>query len=146
MASEMADDMADEVMDDAMGDYDDMADGDMEAEAEDSSSPSGRGGPGEPEDSMEAEEEEAAQPRRPSDTTFEDYERAAFVSTDVDAVSTFSLDTDRTSYFLALTWVRTATPRRGSSWRECSSSPPARPWTVGYAPSSTVGTSPSPRT
>ena len=105
MASEMADDMADGAMADDMGDYDDMADGDMEAEAEDSSSPSGRGGPGEPEDSMEAEEEEAAQPRRPSDTTFEDYERTTFVSTDVDAVSTFSLDTDRTSYFLALTWV-----------------------------------------
>ncbi len=99
---DMAEDMADESMDDAMGDYDDMADGAMEAEAEDSASMSGRGGPGEPE---AAEEEAAAQPRRPSDTTFEDYQRTAFVSTDVDAVSTFSLDTDRTSYFLALTWV-----------------------------------------
>ena len=97
---DMAEDMADEAMDDAMGDYDDMADGDMEAEAEDSASWSAR----------EAEEEEAAQPRRPSDTTFEDYERTTFVSTDVDAVSTFSLDTDRTSYFLALTWVRNGYP------------------------------------
>ena len=93
-------DMADEAMDDAMGDYDDMADGDMEAEAEDSASWS----------AGEAEEEEAAQPRRPSDTTFEDYQRTAFVSTDVDAVSTFSLDTDRTSYFLALTWVNNGYP------------------------------------
>ncbi|MDE2933385.1 MAG: von Willebrand factor type A domain-containing protein [Chloroflexota bacterium] len=82
-AMDMGDDMA---MDEDMGDYDDMADDAMEAE--------------EP-----AAEEKAAQPQRPSDTTFEDYERTAFVSTDIDAVSTFSLDTDRTSYFLALTWV-----------------------------------------
>ncbi|MXX18755.1 MAG: DUF3520 domain-containing protein, partial [Dehalococcoidia bacterium] len=49
-------------------------------------------------------------PKRPSDTTFEDYERTAFVSTDIDAVSTFSLDTDRTSYFLALTWISNGYP------------------------------------
>ena len=42
---------------------------------------------------------------RPPDTTFEDYGRLPFVETSVDAVSTFSLDTDRTSYFLALTWA-----------------------------------------
>ena len=45
-------------------------------------------------------------PQRPSATTFEDYERAPFVDTSIDAVSTFSLDTDRTSYFLALNWAR----------------------------------------
>ena len=102
---DMADeDMADEAMEDDMaGDdmaADDMADAEMAAEAEDSASWS----------AVDAEEEEAAQPRRPSDTTFEDYERTAFVSTDLDAVSTFSLDTDRTSYFLALTWVSNGYP------------------------------------
>ncbi|MCY3506370.1 MAG: von Willebrand factor type A domain-containing protein [Chloroflexi bacterium] len=89
-AMDMGDDMA---MDEDMGDYDDMADDDMAADAMEAEEPA------------EAEEEKAAQPQRPSDTTFEDYERTTFVSTDIDAVSTFSLDTDRTSYFLALTWV-----------------------------------------
>ena len=49
---------------------------------------------------------QAPQPQQPSATTFEDYERASFVESSVDAVSTFSLDTDRTSYFLALNWAR----------------------------------------
>ncbi len=105
MAAEaMDDDMADADMDDmAMDDMgDDMAAEAMEeADAEDSASWSGRGsGPPEVDEP----------PQRPSDTTFEDYERTAFVSTDVDAVSTFSLDTDRTSYFLALTWVSNGYP------------------------------------
>ena len=43
---------------------------------------------------------------RPPDTTFRDYGRQPFVATSEDAVSTFSLDTDRTSYELALTWAR----------------------------------------
>ena len=42
----------------------------------------------------------------PSATTFRDYARERFVSAAVDNVSTFSLDTDRTSYFLALNWAR----------------------------------------
>ena len=42
----------------------------------------------------------------PSATTFQDYLRERFVSTAADAVSTFSLDTDRTSYYLALNWAR----------------------------------------
>ena len=42
----------------------------------------------------------------PSATTFEDYQRSRFVWTEDDAVSTFSLDTDRTSYQLALNWAR----------------------------------------
>ncbi len=42
----------------------------------------------------------------PSATTFRDYERTPFVDSSTDAVSTFSLDTDRTSYFLALDWAR----------------------------------------
>ena len=46
------------------------------------------------------------QPDRPGDTTFKDYERLPFVSTAEDAVSTFSLDTDRTSFQLALNWAR----------------------------------------
>ena len=43
----------------------------------------------------------------PSTTTFKDYQRERFVSAVEDAVSTFSLDTDRTSYHLALNWART---------------------------------------
>ncbi len=41
-------------------------------------------------------------------TTFKDYPRATFVNTVRDAVATFSLDTDRTSYHLALNWARSA--------------------------------------
>ena len=43
---------------------------------------------------------------QPSLTTFEDYQRSRFVSTSEDRVSTFSLDTDRTSFQLALNWAR----------------------------------------
>ncbi len=43
---------------------------------------------------------------QPRDTTFEDYERQQFVDTAHDNVSTFSLDTDRTSFALALNWAR----------------------------------------
>ncbi len=46
------------------------------------------------------------QPQQPAATTFEDYGRTPFADTSTDAISTFSLDTDRTSYFLALNWVR----------------------------------------
>ncbi len=46
------------------------------------------------------------QPQQPAATTFEDYGRTPFAETSTDAISTFSLDTDRTSYFLALSWVR----------------------------------------
>ena len=42
----------------------------------------------------------------PADTTFQDYGRVPFVETSIDPVSTFSLDTDRTSYYLALSWAR----------------------------------------
>ena len=42
----------------------------------------------------------------PGATTFEDYQRSRFVWTEDDAISTFSLDTDRTSYHLALNWAR----------------------------------------
>ncbi len=49
----------------------------------------------------------AAQQRQgPLATTFENYGRTPYVETATDAVSTFSLDTDRTSYFLALTWAQ----------------------------------------
>ncbi len=43
---------------------------------------------------------------RPADTTFQDQRRQPLVATSEDAVSTFSLDTDRTSYQLALAWAR----------------------------------------
>ena len=45
-------------------------------------------------------------PQSPGATTFEDYRRSRFVWTEDDAISTFSLDTDRTSYHLALNWAR----------------------------------------
>ena len=41
----------------------------------------------------------------PPDTVFKDYGRLPFVATADDHVSTFSLDTDRTSYQLALNWA-----------------------------------------
>ena len=43
---------------------------------------------------------------QPPATAFKDYERSRFASTQVDKVSTFSLDTDRTSFQLALNWAR----------------------------------------
>ena len=49
---------------------------------------------------------ETAAPARPPATTFQDSERQPFVATAEDAVSTFSLDTDRTSYQLALSWLQ----------------------------------------
>ena len=45
-------------------------------------------------------------PQSPGATTFEDYRRSRFVWTEDDSISTFSLDTDRTSYHLALNWAR----------------------------------------
>ena len=42
----------------------------------------------------------------PASTKFQDYVRQRFVSASADNVSTFSLDTDRTSYFLALNWAQ----------------------------------------
>ena len=66
----------------------------------------GRGGDGDGAPPEEPEVVAPTQSQQPSATTFEDYERTAFVDTSIDAVSTFSLDTDRTSYFLALNWAR----------------------------------------
>ncbi len=42
----------------------------------------------------------------PPDTNFRDYQRQPFVAAAEDNVSTFSLDTDRTSFQLALSWAR----------------------------------------
>jgi len=50
--------------------------------------------------------EPAPQRPAPAATTFQNYGRTPFTKTDADAVSTFSLDTDRTSYFLALAWAQ----------------------------------------
>ncbi len=95
----MADGEADDGMSDGMGD---MEDGMAEADAGDAS-------------------DDAPSAEPPPATTFEDYERVPFVETSVDAVSTFSLDTDRASYFLALNWARsgyTVEPRsvRAEEW------------------------------
>ena len=43
---------------------------------------------------------------QPGATTFQDYERQRFTDANDDHVSTFSLDTDRTSFQLALNWAR----------------------------------------
>ena len=56
-----------------------------------------------------AEPYPTARPQRgatPSGTRFQDYMRERFTSAAVDNVSTFSLDTDRTSYYLALNSAR----------------------------------------
>ena len=55
-----------------------------------------------------AQSQSTAGPRggQPGATTFADYERTPFAHTAEDRVSTFSLDTDRTSYHLALNWAR----------------------------------------
>ena len=55
-----------------------------------------------------ADSSEPAPPQRasPPDTDFENYGRTPYVDTAEDAISTFSLDTDRTSYFLALNWAQ----------------------------------------
>ena len=53
-----------------------------------------------------ARDREAGGQGQPASTTFRDYGRLPFIETDVDSVSTFSLDTDRTSYQLALNWAR----------------------------------------
>ena len=42
----------------------------------------------------------------PSATTFRDYQQSRFVRTSQDRTSTFSLDTDRASFQLALNWAR----------------------------------------
>ncbi len=47
-----------------------------------------------------------AQGGQPGATTFKDYERSPVARTSEDRTSTFSLDTDRTSYHLALNWAR----------------------------------------
>ncbi len=43
---------------------------------------------------------------QPGATTFQDYDRQPFTDANDDHVSTFSLDTDRTSFQLALNWAR----------------------------------------
>ena len=98
---------ADDGYDDEMMADDDMADAsydeeEAEEEADDSMSPPPASTGAPPAQRVEAE---PPPPQQPADTTFEDYGRIAFVDTSTDAVSTFSLDTDRTSYFLALAWV-----------------------------------------
>ena len=50
-------------------------------------------------------------------TTFQDYQRSLAVATVEDAISTFSLDTDRTSFQLALSWVREGYPVEPDSVR-----------------------------
>ncbi len=53
-----------------------------------------------------AAEPPPAPPAQPGATTFADFARQPAVLASEDAVSTFSLDVDRTSYFLALEWAR----------------------------------------
>ena len=80
----------------------------------------------------------------PSATTFRDYGHQPFTATSEDAVSTFSLDTDRTSYHLALNWARAGyavAPEsvRSEEWInsfDYGYSPPSDDW--GFAISSDV--------
>ena len=53
-----------------------------------------------------ADPDQRALPNQPGATTFEDYERQPLTEAAEDAISTFSLDTDRTSFQLALNWAR----------------------------------------
>ena len=85
----------------ADGDYDDPMDDGMDADGMEDGMDAPAAAPSPP-----AESEEPAVRQPPPATTFQDYERTGFVETSVDAVSTFSLDADRTSYFLALNWAR----------------------------------------
>ena len=70
---------------------------------------------------------------QPGATTFADFARQPAVLASEDAVSTFSLDVDRTSYFLALQWARAGYGVEPDSVR-------AEEWTnafdYGYAPPS----------
>ena len=54
---------------------------------------------------------------QPATTTFQNYQRSPVVDTRQDPVSTFSLDTDRTSYQLALNWARAGYPVEPDSVR-----------------------------
>ena len=88
------------------------------------------------------------QPGRPGATTFRDYGRLPFVSTAEDAVSTFSLDTDRTSFQLALNWARSGyevapDSVRAEEWVnsfDYGYKPPSDEW--GFAITSDVGPTP----
>ncbi|MDE2696304.1 MAG: von Willebrand factor type A domain-containing protein [Chloroflexota bacterium] len=123
--ADAADAMADDAMDDADGMADDGMDDDGMADADYAEDGMDDMGDGMDSDGMadadyaddgmddgmddamdEGDADAASAPQQPSATTFQDYERTGFVETSVDAVSTFSLDTDRTSYFLALNWAR----------------------------------------
>ena len=54
---------------------------------------------------------------QPALTTFQNYQRSPVVDAGQDPVSTFSLDTDRTSYYLALNWARAGYPVEPASVR-----------------------------
>ena len=54
---------------------------------------------------------------QPALTTFQNYQRSPVVAAGQDPVSTFSLDTDRTSYYLALNWSRAGYPVEPASVR-----------------------------
>ena len=68
--------------------------------------PSGQGGPVVKQAAGAPPVSRPAPVSPPSATTFRDYQRSRFASTIEDSVSTFSLDTDRTSFQLALNWAR----------------------------------------
>ena len=80
-----------------------------------------------------ASEPPPARRAQPGATTFADFARQPAVLATEDAVSTFSLDVDRTSYFLALEWARAGYQVDPASVR-------AEEWTnafdYGYAPPS----------
>ena len=95
VASEMSDDAMDDgsMAGDDASQFPESGGGPQEepAEAEDSAVKGGSVSP--------------LRPTTPRDTTFVDNPRSGFTVTAEDSTSTFSLDVDRTSYFLALNWA-----------------------------------------
>ncbi len=97
----------------------------MEARSEAPRAPAPAARPAPKSEAAPASEKAQPQPQIAGATTFKDYPRATFVSTARDAVSTFSLDTDRTSFHLALNWAR-------SSYRVDPDSVRAEEWTNAF--------------
>ena len=85
--------------------YEQAEDQAQQESAQSSSQTQARGGEPASEQERSPRERRAAQVTQPSATTFRDYPTIGWRRTENDNTSTFSLDVDRTSYFLALNWV-----------------------------------------
>ena len=92
--SSMSDSDAGMVMEDAAEEEEEAEAAVDEGQSSDAEVSAGKGGSVSP-----------VRPTRPGATTFVDNPRSGFTVTAEDSTSTFSLDVDRTSYFLALNWA-----------------------------------------